>query len=189
MNTERIFPLNGGYSGCTSLREKLTFAVLLLWTFGVPTLCEAQTNNNHLMMDVGCLYERGFDATIAYEHGSRYHNAWEYFATFYLKYDEDHNAGHITRHSFWNNYNSWHLGIAYKPCVSRGRNHHGNARIGASGGSDLSDFVGGLHVGYELTYALKHGWEVFFQVKEDVVIPRSGDLLRTGVTVGFKLPL
>ena len=33
----------------------------------------AQTNSNHLMIGVGALYERGLDATIAYEHGSKYH--------------------------------------------------------------------------------------------------------------------
>ena len=42
---------------------------------------KAQTNSNHLMVGVGTLYEKGLDATIAYEHGSKYHNAWEYFAT------------------------------------------------------------------------------------------------------------
>lgn len=98
------------------------------------------------------------------------------------------NAGHVTKKSFWHNYNSWHLGIVYKPCVNRGRNHHGNVRIGASGGSDLHDFVGGVHLGYEHTYALKGGWELFFQVKEDVIIG-SGLSWRTGGSVGLKLPL
>lgn len=150
--------------------------------------CFAQTNNNHVMLNIGALYERGLDATIAYEHGSRYHNAWEYFATYYLKYDDDPDAGHITKRSFWHNYNSWHIGIAYKPCTNRGRNHHGNVRIGASAGSDLHRFVGGIHLGYEHTYALKHGWELFFQVKEDVII-KGDDLFRTGVTFGVKLPV
>ena len=164
-------------------------AIALLCLFCGITKGYAQTNNNHLMVSVGALYERGFDATIAYEHGSKYHNAWEYFAVGYIKYDDDPEAGHITKKSFWNNYRSWHVGIAYKPCVKRGRNHHGNFRIGASAGSDTHDFLGGIHVGYEHTFALKHGWEVFFQVKEDVIIPRSGDLFRTGASIGFKLPL
>ena len=115
------------------------------------------------MFGVGALYEKGLDATIAYEHGSKYHNAWEYFATGYLQYDDDPNA-------------------------NRGRNHHGNVRIGASGGSDLHDFVGGVHLGYEHTYALKGGWELFFQVKEDVIIG-SGLSWRTGGSVGLKFPL
>lgn len=160
-------------------------AVLVLLS---TTRSFGQTNNNHLLFSMGALYERGVDATIAYEHGSKYHNAWEYFAIGYLKYAEDPNAGHITKQSFWHTYNSWHVGICYKPCVNRGRNHHGNARLGASGGSDRHEFVGGIHVGYEHTYALKHGWELFFQVKEDVII-KGEDLFRTGVSLGIKLPL
>ena len=164
------------------------FAVLA-FLFLVPLCGLAQMNNNHLMLDVGALYERGFETTLAYEHGSKYHNSWEYFATYYIKYDEDPEAGHITRKSFWHSYNSWHVGIAYKPCVNRGRNHHGNVRLGVSCGSNLSDVVGGIHVGYEHSFALKHGWELFFQVKGDVILPRHGDLFRTGATFGVKLPL
>lgn len=151
-------------------------------------LC-AQTNNNHLMVDVGALYENGLEASFAYEHGTKYHNAWEYFATYYIKYEEDPEAGHYTKDSFWNSYRSWHVGICYKPCVTRGRNHHGNVRIGASGGSNTSDFLGGVHVGYEHTYTMYSGWEFFFQVKEDVIIPKKNDLFRTGVTVGLKIPM
>ena len=162
--------------------------ILCLAVASIGLTANAQTNSNHLMFGVGALYEKGLDATIAYEHGSKYHNAWEYFATGYLQYGDDPNAGHVTKKSFWHNYNSWHLGIVYKPCVNRGRNHHGNVRIGASGGSDLHDFVGGVHLGYEHTYALKGGWELFFQVKEDVIIG-SGLSWRTGGSVGLKLPL
>lgn len=177
------------YTADNSPRFFLLAAAVALLSLFCCLKGHAQMNNNHLNVSVGALYERGFDATIAYEHGTKYHNAWEYFAVGYIKYDKDPDAGHITKKSFWDNYRSWHVGIAYKPCISRGRNHHGNARIGASAGSDTHDFIGGIHVGYEHTYALKHGWEFFFQVKEDIIIPRSGDLFRTGVSLGFKMPL
>ena len=167
------------------MKRKILFIVMSIM---LVSTVQAQTNDNHLLLSVGALYERGLDATIAYEHGSKYHNAWEYFVTGYVQYDDDPDAGHITKKSFWHNYNSWHLGIAYKPCVTRGRNHHGNLRIGASGGSDTHDFVGGVHVGYEHTYALKNGWELFFQVKEDAII-NSGIDWRTGISLGCKLPL
>ena len=169
------------------VRLLLFVAICVLSQF-VVTKAHAQTNDNHLMVGVGALYERGLDATIAYEHGIKYHNAWEYFATGYVQYDDDPDAGHVTKKSFWHNYNSWHLGIAYKPCVNRGRNHHGNVRIGASGGSDRHDFVGGVHLGYEHSYALKGGWELFFQIKEDAMISH-GIMWRTGAAVGFKFPL
>lgn len=161
------------------------FLSLFFWTCFVSN---AQMNNNHVSLSVGALYERGLDATVSFEHSSRYHNAWEYFFTYYLKYEDDPLAGHITTESFWNSYNTWHLGVAYKPCLTRGRNHHGNARLGVSGGSDSSDFRVGLHVGYEHSYALKSGFELFFLVKEDVVI-KGKDLFRTGVEIGFKIPL
>lgn len=145
-------------------------------------------NMNRLSLGAGLLYERGLDATIAVEHETRYHNMWEFFATGYLKWDKDPAAGHVTKKSFWNNYNSWCLGIAYKPCVNRGRNHFGNFRIGGGAGSDLHQFIGLVTVGYEHSYFLRGGWCVFFQLKEDVAICGK-DLFRTGVVLGVKVPL
>ncbi len=161
--------------------------VMLLSLFTLDGHC--QTNDNHLLVGGGLSYARGVDVSIAYEHGVKYHNAWEYFASYHVQYADDPEAGHITKDSFWNSYNSWHAGIAYKPCVQRGRNHHGNLRIGVSGGSDLHRFVGGVHVGYEHSFALRSGWELFFQVKSDVIMPRSGDLFRTGALFGMKVPM
>lgn len=185
MNAQMYFSPNGGDFWKSRWLFVLSF-LALVWL--VPGSCHAQMNNNHLLLSGSFLYERGLDASIAYEHSGKYHHSWEYFAAYYIQYDDDPNAGHITRKSFWNNYNTWHVGIAYKPCVSRGRNHHGNARLGASAGSDLSSFRGALHVGYEHSYALKGGWELFFRVKEDVVF-QARDVFRTGVSLGVKCPL
>lgn len=163
-------------------------ALLLLLLFVPSSETAAQKNNNHLMFSVGAFYERGLEATIAYEHSGKYHNGWEYFAGYYLKYEDDPLAGHITTESFWNSYRNIRFGVAYKPCVVRGRNHHGNLRLGGSAGTNTKEFVGGLHVGYEHDFALKHGWELFFQIKEDVVFG-GGDTFRTGIALGFKAPL
>ena len=51
--------------------------MLCLAVASIGLVANAQTNSNHLMFGVGALYEKGLDATIAYEHGSKYHNAWE----------------------------------------------------------------------------------------------------------------
>ena len=102
--------------------------------------------------------------------------------------DDDELAGHVTKNSFWHSYNTWSVGMAYKPCIHRGRNHRGNFRLGVSCGSDLDKFIGVIHVGYEHSYALKGGWELFFQLKEDVAICAK-DLWRTGGAVGIKIPL
>ena len=147
----------------------------------------AQDNSGRVQLGVGLLYEKGMDMTLAYEHETRYHNAWEYFGNVYLKWDECASCGHICPESFWKNYNTWGLGVAYKPCVIRGRNSHGNLRIGGSLGSDRHDVLGGIHVGYEHNYSLRCGWKLFWQVKSDLMI-EGKDLFRTGVVIGIKLP-
>ena len=85
-------------------------------------------------------------------------------------------------------YRSYGFGVAYKPCVVRGRNHYGSLRIGASAGSDTKKFLGGLHFGYEHNYVLRSGCTLYWQVKSDMMI-KGADLLRTGVVLGVKLPI
>jgi len=159
----------------------LLFAIML-----TTATAFAQRNSNRLSVGVGCLYERGLDLTVAYEHESQYHNAWEYFANGYIKWDECESCGHVCPDSFWKNYRSYGFGVAYKPCMSRGRNHHGNLRLGASAGSDTDRFLGGIHLGYEHNYAMGGGWKLFWQVKTDLMI-KGEDLFRTGIVLGVKL--
>ena len=93
---------------------------------------KAQNQGSHLMVAVGGAYPRTLETTLSYERETLYHNAWEYFATCTIQYDEYPEAGHITRTSFWHNYNTCRVGADYKPCVTRGRNHHGSLWVGAS---------------------------------------------------------
>lgn len=106
----------------------------------------------------------------------------------YLQWKDCETCGHICPESFWRNYRTYGFGVAYKPCVVRGRNHYGNLRIGASGGSDTKRFLGGIHLGYEHNYVLRSGWVFFWQAKGDVMI-KGADLLRAGVVLGVKLPV
>lgn len=161
-------------------------AVMML--FGARKAMAQSSNQWRGMVAVGASYERGLDATVSFEKELKYHNAMEFFFTGYLQWDDDELAGHVTKDSFWHSYNTWSVGMAYKPCIHRGRNHHGNFRLGVSCGSDLDKFIGVIHVGYEHSYALKGGWELFFQLKEDVAICAK-DLWRTGGAVGIKIPL
>lgn len=163
----------------------LVFAVAV---FLFPTCCHAQSNLHRLNLSVGALYERGLDVTLSYENERKYHHSWEFFGNLYLKYDEDPVAGHITTNSFWKSYNTWLVGVAYKPCIVRGRNHHGNLRLGGEVGSDLDRFIGGVVAGYEHSLALYRGWEFFFQVNAHFIL-RAEDLFRTGVALGVKCPL
>lgn len=148
----------------------------------------ATDRGSRVGLSTSLLYERGWDATLFVEHETRHHNAWEYFAAAYLKWEECASCGHICPESFWHNYNTWNVGIAYKPAVCRARNNTGNLRLGASVGSDLHDVIGGVHVGYEHSYSLRHGSALFWQVKEDVMIGGQ-DLFRTGFSIGFKIPI
>ena len=164
--------------------KKLMLLVAIMLTTATSF---AQRNSNRVSVGVGCLYERGLDLTVAYEHETQYHNAWEYFANYYIQYDKDKEAGHITKDSFWKNYRTWGLGIAYKPCVYRAKNAYGALRFGGSMGSDTDELVGWVNVGYEHNYVLRRGWQLYWQVKSDLCI-NGKDLFRTGVVIGFKIP-
>ena len=63
--------------------------LLALMLMAVATAGYAQNNSNRINFGVGALYERGFDATLSVEHETKNHNAWEYFANYYIKYDKD----------------------------------------------------------------------------------------------------
>lgn len=166
--------------------KKLLFVMAL--TFCSVSATFAQSHSDRISLGVGALYERGLDATLSWEHETKYHNAWEYFVNGYLKWEECASCNHVCPESFWHSYNTWGVGIAYKPCVVRGRNHYGNLRIGASGGSNTHDFLAGIHVGYEHNYALRHGWQLYWQAKCDLMVPDRKDLFRTGIVLGFKIP-
>lgn len=166
-----------------NIRNIFLVGLMLVTTVSV----NAQSNSNRLSLGVGALYEKGFDVTLAVEHETQNHNAWEYFANGYVKYAKDETVGHITQDSFWRNYRTWGMGIVYKPCVFRAKNGYGSLRIGASGGSDTHEFVGWANVGYEHNYVLRHGWHLYWQVKTDLCI-NGEDLFRTGIVVGFKIP-
>lgn len=159
------------------------FAVL-----AVSATAFAGDRDGRVSFGIGLLYENGLDATLSYERETAYHNAWEFFANCYLKWDKCASCGHVCPDSFWKNYRSWSVGAAYKPCVTRGRNHYGSFRFGGSLGSDTHKVLGGVHAGYEHNYRLRGGWQVYWQVKSDLMI-KGKDLFRTGIVLGVKLPV
>ena len=74
----------------------LLFCMLL-----TSMMVQAQSNGNRLSVGVGALYEKGFDASLAVEHETQNHNAWEYFANGYVKYSKDELFGRIIAHGAW----------------------------------------------------------------------------------------
>ena len=137
--------------------RRIVLALVAIVAFAITG--KAQSNSDRLSLGVGCLYQNGLDLTLSYEHEGKYHHAWEFFANGYIKWAECASCKHICPESFWKNYRSYGFGVAYKPCVVRGRN-----------------------------YVLRGGWQLFCQVKTDLMI-KGEDLFRTGIVLGVKLPL
>lgn len=162
--------------------------MILVAVLAVSSTAFAGDRDGRVSLGIGLLYDNGLEATLSYECESDYHNAWEFFANGYLKWDKCAACGHICPDSFWKNYRTWSIGAAYKPCVVRSRNHYGSFRFGASLGSDTHKVLGGVHAGYEHNYRLRGGWQVYWQVKSDLMI-KSKDLFRTGIVLGVKLPV
>lgn len=165
-----------------------TALLLMLACAGFATTSHAQRNSGRLSLGAGLLCKNGMDITLGYEHEVNYRHAWEFFANGYLQWAECGPCGHICPDSFWRNYRTYGFGVAYKPCVVRGRNHYGTLRAGASAGSDTEKFLGGLHFGYEHNHVQRGGWTLYWQVKSDVMI-KGADVLRAGVVLGVKLPV
>lgn len=164
------------------------FALLMFPFLGTGGRALAQNRTDYINTGLGYLLENNVEGTVSFEHETKYHNAWEYFVSASLKYEECKDCGHICDESFWNNYNTVAFGVAYKPCVIRGRNHHGNLRFGASVGCATgNDIVTGLHAGYEHSYTLHSGWQLYWQVKCDGMI-NGKDAIRGGIAAGIKIP-
>lgn len=168
-----------------SMKKTILLAITCMCIF---LSASAQRNSGRLSFGAGLLHKNGAEMTLAYEHEMNYRHIWEFFANGYLQWTDCRTCGHICPESFWKNYRTWGIGAAYKPCVIRGRNHYGNLRMGASGGSNTHKFVAGIHLGYEHNYVLRSGWTFYWQVKNDVII-KGADLFRTGIALGIKLPI
>lgn len=164
--------------------------LFILFVLGICITADvfAQRNSNRLMIGSGLMYKNGWELTLGYEHEMNYRHCWEFFVNGYLQWKDCPSCGHVCPQSFWNNYRTWGVGAAYKPCVIRRRNHYGSLRLGASGGSDTDKFVAGIHLGYEHNYVMRSGWTFYWQVRNDIMI-NGKDLFRTGFAIGVKLPL
>ena len=71
--------------------KKIILSLIMVLSCTISSF--AQSHSDRLSLGVGALYERGLDATIAWEHETRHHNAWEYFINGYIKWDECASCG------------------------------------------------------------------------------------------------
>ena len=159
--------------------------MIFVAVLAVSATAFAGDRDGRVSFGIGLLYENGLDATLSYERENAYHNAWEFFGNVYLKWDKCDDCGHVCPDSFWKNYRTWSVGAAYKPCVFRGKNNHGNLRLGGSVGSDTHEVIGGIHAGYEHSYVMRGNWQLFWQVKTEFVI-NGRDWFKTGIGFGIK---
>ena len=70
--------------------KKLFAIIAILGSISLSSF--AQSHSDRITFGMGLLYERGLDATLAWEHETKYHNAWEYFVNGYLKWDNGMSA-------------------------------------------------------------------------------------------------
>lgn len=78
------------------VRNWLVHTLLVVICFMASmTPAMAQQNSDRISLGFGCLYERGLDVTLSYEYETKYHNAWEYFANGYIKWNECASCGHV----------------------------------------------------------------------------------------------
>ena len=164
------------------MKKYLMIAVALLTLGGTAS---AADRDGRVQIGAGLLYPNGIEATVGYEKEFANHNAMEVFASGYLKWADCATCGHICQQSFWKNYNTWEVGVAYKPCVYRAKNNYGSLRIGGSVGSDTHNVIGGVHAGYEHSYVMRGGWQLFWQTKTEFVI-NGQNWFKTGVGFGVK---
>ena len=144
------------------MRKLLMVAVLLL----TAVMAKAQDNTNRIGAGLGGYYRPAASMTLFWEHETRYHNAWEFYAEGNLLFRN----GLSQVSQLWDSAGKqWGVGAAWKPCVYRARNRYGSARIGVTLGAAPTDFLAGIHAGWQHSYALRKGWQFYWQAGVDLM--------------------
>jgi len=89
----------------------------------------------------------------------------------------------------WNNGKAWGAGAAWKPCVVRSRNNYGSVRLAAMLGAAPRDFSAALVAGYQHSYVLRGGWQLYWQGGVTLTLPWRGDLFGVAAGIGVKMPV
>ncbi len=153
--------------------RRLLLILPLLAALAVPSA--AQDRSNRVGFGAGVSYGLAGDAVLFWEHETRYHDAWEVFAEGQLLLQDSGRR--------------WGVGAAYKPCLYRARNRYGSARLGVSLGASPSEFQSVLYAGWQQTYALRGGWQFYWQAGTSVTLPKWGGLFHADCGVGIKMPV
>lgn len=62
--------------------KKIILSLIMVLSCTISSF--AQSHSDRISLGIGALYEYGLDATIAWEHETSHHNAWEYFFNGYI---------------------------------------------------------------------------------------------------------
>ena len=159
---------------------------ILIFVFALAACASAalaQNNSDRIGLGLGAGYSPKTEAVLFWEHETSYHNAWEVFLTGTLALD---NLGG----DLWkDNGKAWGAGAAWKPCVVRSRNSYGSLRLAATLGAAPVEFSASLLAGYQHSWALRGGWQLFWQGGVSLTLPRRGSLFGVSTGFGLKLPV
>lgn len=162
------------------MRRILTF-IMAVASCMTPAL--AQNNWDRIGIGAGGGYSLRAEAVLFWEHETSYHNAWEVFLSGSLSLDSLHG-------NLWSdNGKAWGAGAAWKPCVVRSRNNYGSLRLAAMLGAAPKEFSAGLTAGYQHSWVLRGGWQLYWQGGVTLTLPRRGDLFFVSTGVGVKMPV
>ena len=157
--------------------------ILILTVAACMTPALAQNNWDRIGIGVGGGYSPRAEAVLFWEHETSYHNAWEVFLAGSLSLSNlDGNL--------WSGHGkAWGCGAAWKPCVVRSRNNYGSLRLAAMLGAAPKEFSAGLTAGYQHSWVLRGGWQLYWQGGVTLTLPKRGDLFGVSTGVGVKMPL
>ena len=161
--------------------RRILLLIMAMAACMTPTL--AQNNWDRIGIGAGGGYSPRAEAVLFWEHETSYHNAWEVFLAGSLSLENMHG-------NLWeDNGKTWGAGAAWKPCVVRSRNNYGALRLAALLGAAPKEFSAGLYAGYQHSWVLRGGWQLYWQSGVTLTLPRRGDLFGISTGVGVKMPV
>ena len=160
--------------------RRILILIVALTVCVVPAL--AQNNWDRIGIGAGGGYSPKAEAVLFWEHETSYHNALEVFLAGSLYLDN-------LKGDLWGNGKAWGVGAAWKPCMVRSRNNYGSLRLAAMLGAAPREFSAGLITGYQHSWVLRGGWQLYWQGGVTLTLPRRGDLFGVSTGVGVKMPV
>lgn len=137
----------------------------------------------------------GINGTVALDFAGKYHDGYEiYLEAFKSKYTRHLNfisdtvtkiVNHVTLHSIRYNYTG---GFIYKPLLFRSSNLSFRLKTGLGIGSDTNNLLVETIAGFELSRAMKGGFELVLE-QNNAYVFNDTQVWRSGLAMGIKIPL